>query len=31
MVGWQSSISIGNGFAYLLKPDGSMGLVHESQ
>lgn len=29
MVGWQSTISIGNGFAYVLKPDGRMSLVHE--
>ncbi len=29
MVGWPSSISLGNGFAYVLRPDGGMGLVRE--
>lgn len=28
MVGWQSSVSIGNGWAYMLDSDGGMSLIH---
>lgn len=30
MVGWQSTITIGNGFAYVLNPNGSMDLLHDN-
>ena len=30
MVGWRSSVSLGNGFAHVLDPNGGMSIVHDN-